>query len=99
MVYTALGGFHAMEKVGEYIKALGKFKRELEEDGCPGCGAEVETNRSKFHYLDWNQFRCSESKCKYGKHWNDIFLTFARLRLSESGQADEVNGDIHRQGE
>lgn len=77
------------ESLTEYVDALNAFRRFLEK-GCMICGSGMVTRKSKFWFVDWDEWICKgEWECLFSRGWNDIFKTFADLKKQKGAETSD----------
>ncbi len=81
----------------EYVEKVLKFRRGLESGGCPLCGSPIETAKSKFWFLEWDFWKCTDKdglSCPMSIEFNSVFKTYAKFKeedVQNDATADSVS--------
>lgn len=69
----------------DYVEAVGKFRIRLLHEGCPLCQSQIDTKKSKFWFIIWDQWKCTGEDCQYSKTFNCVFDTYWQFREEPDG--------------
>lgn len=66
----------------DYYESIQRFRRRLEILGCPICDGSIKTRKTKFHFIEWDRWRCNDLKeisCEMATEWHDVYDSFAEF--------------------